>query len=126
MKKVLFLCTGNSCRSQIAEGFAQNEGWEAFSAGIKPEGEVNPLSIKIMAELGIDISHHKSESVNEYLKENFILIPTVFDNARESCPLFMGNFIHAIHYGFNDPSKAIGNHRKIITVYRQVRDEIGA
>ena len=65
MKKVLFLCTGNSCRSQMAEGFAQKEGWEAFSAGTKPEGEVNPLSIKIMAELGIDISHHKSESVNE-------------------------------------------------------------
>ena len=126
MKKVLFLCTGNSCRSQMAEGFAQKEGWEAFSAGTKPEGEVNPLSIKIMAELGIDISHHRSESVNEYLKEDFTLIATVCDNARESCPLFTGNFIHTIHYGFNDPAKAIGNHREIITVYRQVRDEIGA
>jgi len=126
MKKVLFLCTGNSCRSQMGEGFAQKEGWEAFSAGTKPEGEVNPLSIKIMAELGIDISHHKSESVNEYLKEDFTLVATVCDNAQESCPLFTGNFIHTIHYGFNDPVKAIGNHHKIITVYRQVRDEIGA
>ena len=125
MKKVLFLCTGNSCRSQMAEGFAQKEGWEAFSAGTKPEGEVNPLSIKIMAELGIDISHHKSESVNEYLKEDFTLIATVCNNARKSCPLFKGNFIYRIHHGFNDPSKVIGNHRKIITVYRQVRDGIG-
>ena len=110
----------------MAEGFAQKEGWEAFSAGTKPEDEVNPLSIKIMAELGIDLSHHKSESVNEYLKEDFTLIATVCDNARESCPLFTGNFIHTIHYGFNDPAKAIGNHHKIIAVYRQVRDEIGA
>ena len=78
-----------------------------------------------MAELGIDISHQKSESVSEYLKEDFTLIATVCDNARESCPLFLMNFIHTIHYGFNDPSKVIGNHRKIITVYRQVRDGIG-
>ena len=79
---------------------------------------------KIMAELGIDISHHKSESVNKYLKENFTLIATVCDNARESCPVFTGDFIHTIHYGFNDPAKAIGNHLKIITIYRQVRGEI--
>ena len=125
-RKILFLCTGNSCRSQIAEGLAHKMGWQAFSAGTKPETKVNPFAVKVMEDIDIDISHHIPESVNEYLKEDFTLIATVCDNARESCPLFTGNFIYTIHYGFNDPAKAIGNHQKIITVYRQLLDEIGA
>ena len=126
MKKILFLCTGNSCRSQMAEGFAHKMGWQAFSAGTKPETKVNPFAVKVMENIDIDISHHIPESVNKYLDDNFDIVATVCDNARETCPLFTGEFIHMIHYGFNDPAKAIGNHHKIITVYRQVRDEIGA
>ncbi|MDP7465596.1 MAG: arsenate reductase ArsC, partial [Candidatus Marinimicrobia bacterium] len=94
--------------------------------GTKPEIEVNPYAVKVMAEIGIDISHHVSESIKKYLSLDFDVVATVCDNVRESCPLFTGEFIHMIHYGFNDPAKAIGNHHKIITVYRQVRDEIGA
>ena len=125
-RKILFLCTGNSCRSQMAEGLAHKMGWQAFSAGTKPEKKVNPFAVKVMENIGIDISHHIPESVNKYLDDNFDIVATICDKARESCPLFTGNFIHTIHYGFNDPAKAIGNHRKIIRVYRQVRDEIGA
>ena len=117
-RKILFLCTGNSCRSQMAEGFAHQMGWQAFSAGIKPGTKVNPFAVKVMEDIDIDISHHIPESVNKYLDDNFDIVATICDSAREFCPLFTGNFIHTIHYGFNDPAKAIGNHRKIIRVYR--------
>ena len=87
-KKVLILCTGNSCRSQMAEGLAREAGWQAFSAGTKPEMEVNPSAVTVMAEIGIDISHHIPQSVNEFLNEDFELVATVCDNAQKSCPVF--------------------------------------
>ena len=123
-RKILFLCTGNSCRSQMAEGFAQKAGWQAFSAGTKPEIEVNPFAVKVMKEINIDISNHIPQSVNEYLDENFNIIATVCDNARETCPVFTGVSKHQIHNGFIDPADATGSDGEITEVYRQVRDEI--
>ena len=123
-RKILFLCTGNSCRSQMAEGFALDMGWDAYSAGTKPEIEVNPFAIKVMTEIGIDISNHIPQSVNEYLDENFNIIATVCDNARETCPVFTGSCNKKIHHGFIDPADATGSDGEITEVYRQVRDEI--
>ena len=123
-KKILILCTGNSCRSQMAEGFAKEAGWESYSAGTKPEIETNPFAIKVMAELGIDISYHTPQSLNEYLDEKFFLIATVCDNAKENCPIFIGICEHQIHCGFEDPADTTGSEKKITEVYRKVRDEI--
>ena len=123
-KNILFLCTGNSCRSQMAEGFAYQSGWNAYSAGTKPEIEVNPFAVQVMAEIGINISHHIPESVNEYLDENFDIVATVCDNVRETCPVFNGIYKEKIHHGFIDPADATGSDEKIVAVYRQVRDEI--
>ena len=108
----------------MAEGFALKMGWQAFSAGTKPELEVNPFAVYVMLELGIDIYRHKPQSVNEYLDENFYLIATVCDNAKETCPVFTGKSDYQIHHGFEDPANATGNDEEIIEVYRQIRDEI--
>jgi len=126
MKKVLFLCTGNSCRSQMAEGFAQKAGWLALSAGTKPENKINPHTVKVMAELGIDISQHHPISVKEYLDDDFYIVATVCDNARESCPVFSGECETIIHRSFIDPVIAMGNNEEKLEVFRKVRDEIGA
>ena len=123
-KKILFLCTGNSCRSQMAEGLAHDMGWSAYSAGTKPEVEVNPFAVKVMEEIGIDIAHHFPQSVNEYLDDNFDIVATVCDNALEACPVFTGNCNQKIHRGFVDPDDATGNDSEIREIYRQVRDEI--
>ena len=123
-RKILFLCTGNSCRSQIAEGFALDMGWDAYSAGTKPEIEVNPFAEKVMMEIGIDISNHFPQSVNEYLDENFEIIAIVCNNAHETCPVFTGSLKHQIHHGFEDPSDATGSDGEITKVYRRIRDEI--
>ena len=124
MKKVLFLCTGNSCRSQMAEGFAQKAGWLALSAGTKPENEINPHAVKVMAELGIDISQYHPISVKEYLDDDFYIVATVCDNAQKSCPVFTGNCEHIIHHAFPDPANATGSNYEITEVYRQVRNAI--
>ena len=108
----------------MAEGFARKAGWQAFSAGIKPELKVNPFAVKVMAEVDIDISHHTSQSVNDYLLDDFHIAVTVCDYARESCPVFRGNCEHQIHHGFKDPAYVTGNDKKITEVYRGVRDEI--
>ena len=123
-KKILILCTGNSCRSQMTEGFARHAGWNAFSAGTKPEVEVNPLAVKVMADIGIDISNYIPQSVNEYLEDDFDLVATVCDNAREACPVFTGACKHKIHNGFLDPANANGSKAEITEVYRKVREEI--
>ena len=123
-KKILLLCTGNSCRSQMAEGFAHRAGWQAFSAGTQPELAVNPFAVFVMSEIGIDISPHKPKSVNEYLDEKFHLVATVCDLAREACQIFTGSCEHQIHHGFKDPSDATGSDNEISEVYRYVRDEI--
>ena len=123
-RRILFICTGNSCRSQMAEGIAREAGLESYSAGTNPEIEVNPFAVKVMTEIGIDISNHIPQSVNEYLDENFNIIATLCDNARETCPVFSGSSDHQIHHGFEDPVDATGSDGEITKVYRRIRDEI--
>lgn len=126
MLKVLFLCTENACRSQMAEGLVNHDlagQVQAFSAGVRPT-RVNPRAIQVMAELGIDISHHRSKSVDDLAGERFDLVITVCDRAAEQCPLFPGD-TEIMHVGFSDPAKATGTEEEILTVFRQVRDEIG-
>ena len=108
----------------MAEGLARETGWQAFSAGTKPEVEVNPFAVTVMAEIGIDISHHIPQSVNELLDKDFYLVATVCDNAQKSCPVFTGNCEHIIHHGFTDPANIVGSDYEITEVYRQVRDAI--
>ena len=108
----------------MAEGFAHKMGWDAYSAGTKPEIEINPFAVKVMTEICIDISNHIPQAVNEYLDENFNIIATVCDNARETCPIFRDSPDHQIHHGFIDPADTTGSDREITEVYRRVRDEI--
>jgi arsenate reductase len=123
-KKVLFICTHNSARSQMAEGFLNalyGDKYEARSAGIEP-AEVNPYAIKVMAEIGIDISKHLSKSIKEFRGQNFDYVATVCDHAKDTCPFFPGEEI--LHKGFKDPSEFKGNEDEILEKVRQVRDEI--
>ena len=127
MKKVLVLCTGNSCRSQIAEGYLRHFAGDKamiYSAGIETHG-VNPKAIEIMKEDGIDISGHTSNHIDEYSNINFDLVITVCDNAQERCPYFPSNAIK-FHHNFPDPAKAEGNDQEVIEQFRQVRDMIKA
>lgn len=124
--KILILCTGNSCRSQMAEGFLKSfdKKLEVYSAGTSPAEKVNPFAIKAMKEVGIDISNNISEDVTKYLPQSFDYIITVCDNAKGSCPVFSGKVKHRLHIGFDDPADAVGTEEEIISVYRRVRDEI--
>lgn len=126
MRKVLFLCTGNSCRSHMAEGltnfFLGNE-WQAYSAGTEPAGYVHPLAIQALAELGIDISHHESKTADVYRQIAFDLVITVCDDAAENCPLWLGEG-QVQHISFPDPAKATGTDAEKLRVFRQVRDDI--
>ena len=125
MKKILVLCTGNSCRSQVAEGylrhFARNKA-EIYSAGIETHG-VNPKAIAIMKEDGIDISHHTSNNIEEYRNIDFDFVITVCDNAKERCPLFPGT-AQKFHHNFPDPAKATGTEEEILKEFRKVREMI--
>jgi len=125
MKKVLVLCTGNSCRSQIAEGylrlFAGNKA-EIYSAGIETHG-VNPRAIATMAEDGIDISRQTSNNVDEYKEVDFDFVITVCDNAKEHCPVYPSS-ARKYHHNFPDPAKVKGNEKEISEGFRKVRDEI--
>lgn len=125
-KKILILCTGNSCRSQMAEGFLKsfNENLEVYSAGTKPAERVNPFAVKAMKEVGIDISNGIAEDVDKYLSQSFDYVITVCDNAKETCPVFMGDVKHRLHIGFDDPADAVGTEEEVMPVYRRVRDEI--
>ncbi|OQY39952.1 MAG: hypothetical protein B6226_00805 [Candidatus Cloacimonetes bacterium 4572_65] len=117
--KVLFLCTGNSCRSQIAEGFlAQIENFESFSAGTKPASQVNPNAISVMQEIGIDISANKPKLVSQFIDQEFDIVVTVCDSAKENCPVFTGKVTNRIHRSFEDPD-GFG-----IEKFREVRDLI--
>jgi arsenate reductase len=123
---VLILCTGNSCRSHIAEGFLRAAAGDLLnvqSAGSKPAGYVHPLSIKVMAEVGIDISQHRSKHLNEFLNQPVETVVTVCGNADQACPIFPGQ-VNRHHWGFYDPAKAQGTEEEILIVFRQVRDEI--
>ena len=125
-KKILILCTGNSCRSQMAEGFLKSfdESLEVYSAGTKPAEKVNPFAVKAMKEIGIDISKGIAENVDKYLSQSFDYVITVCDNAKETCPVFIGNVKHHLHIGFDDPADAVGSEEEVMPVYRKVRDEI--
>lgn len=122
---VLFICTHNSARSQMAEGLLRTlhgDRYEAFSAGTKPT-EVNPYAIKVMAEIGIDITSHRSKSVEEFRGIQFDYVVTVCDQARETCPFFPGAK-KILHQSFEDPSKEIGTDEMKLIVFRRLRDEI--
>ena len=123
--RVLFVCTGNSARSQMAEAILARLGGPAFdvhSAGTHP-GSVNPLTIRALSEIGIDWSHARSKSVGEYLDEPFDYVITVCDQAREACPVFPGGRVR-LHWGFEDPAAAPGTEDERLAVFRRVRDEI--
>lgn len=123
-EKVLFVCTHNSCRSQMAEGFLRylyGDYYESYSAGLEVT-EVNPYAIRVMMEVGIDISKHRSKSIEEFRGMVFDYVVTVCDSAREKCPFFPGKKI--IHKSFEDPAEFIGEEEEKLNVFRRVRDEI--
>jgi len=123
-KTILFICTHNSSRSQMAEGFIKalySDKYKAYSAGTTPSS-VNPYAIRVMKEIGIDISNQRSKSINEFRGEIFDYVVTVCDNARETCPFFPGKKV--IHKGFQDPASVEGREEEKIAIFRKVRDEI--
>jgi len=124
--KILILCTGNSCRSQMAEAFLKSfdKTLEVYSAGTEPADLVNPHTIKVMSEIGIDISQNQPKSVNQFIGENFDYVITVCDHAKAICPVFLGNVKQRLHLGFEDPAEATGTETEILAVFRRVRDEI--
>ena len=125
-KKILILCTGNSCRSQMAEGFlkAFDPDLEVYSAGTNPSGEVHPKAIAVMKEMNIDISGNHPKNVSEFLDQSFDYVITVCDGAKETCPYFSGDVKHRLHIGFEDPAEATGTDEEIMNQFRRIRDEI--
>ena len=125
MLNVLFLCTENACRSQMAEGLVNHDlagQVKAFSAGVRPS-RVNPRAIQVMAELGIDLSGHRAKSVEDLAGEEFDLVITVCDQARQTCPIFPGN-TEVLHISFPDPARATGTEEEILAAFRRVRDDL--
>ena len=124
--KVLILCTGNSCRSQMAEGFLKSfdSKIEVFSAGTEPTYQVHPLAVQVMNELGVDISKNKPKSVSQFLSDTFDFVITVCGGAKESCPMFSGDVKKRLHIGFEDPADATGSEIEILNEFRKIRDEI--
>jgi len=127
-QSILILCTGNSCRSQMAEGFlkAYDPALEVNSAGTRPSGVVHPLAVQVMKEVGIDLSSHRPKSLNAFLDRPFDYVITVCDNAKETCPIFTGKVGQRLHLGFDDPAEATGSEQEVLAVFRRVRDEIAA
>lgn len=124
--RILILCTGNSCRSQMAEGFlkAFDEKLEVFSAGTEPSSEVNPNAVIVMKEMGIDLSSHSPQSVDEFLDKKFDFVITVCGDAKETCPTFLGEVKKRIHIGFEDPADAKGTESEILAEFIRIRNEI--
>ena len=126
--RILFLCTGNSCRSQMAEGWARNihgDRLQLYSAGTRP-GRVDPLAVRVMREVGVDISAHRSKHLNEVLEVGFDWVVTVCDHANESCPVFPGD-VKRLHVGFDDPPRLAADassEEEALEHYRRIRDEI--
>jgi arsenate reductase len=123
---ILILCTGNSCRSHLAEGIlsaASGNSLNAQSAGSKPAGYVHPLAIQVMKEIGIDISGHRSKHMDEFLQQKIETVITVCGNADQACPMFPGQ-VNRYHWGFDDPAHATGTDEEKLAVFRRVRDEI--
>ena len=126
-KKILVLCTGNSCRSQIAEGYLRHlagDTFDVFSAGLEPS-VVNPKAIQVMQEDGVDISSHTSKDAEQFVGQQFDFIITVCDNAKERCPFFPGQ-AERIHWSFKDPADAVGSEEEVLDEFRNVRDQIKA
>ena len=124
-KKVLLLCTHNSCRSQMAEGIVNHylaDRFQAYSAGTEAT-KVNPLAIRVLAEIGIDISGHYSKTLDEFADEKFDHVITLCNSANEQCPIFFGG-VRRVHIGFDDPSRTTGTQEEILADFRRVRDEI--
>ncbi len=124
-KRVLILCTGNSCRSQMAEGLINHflgDKWEAYSAGTHPS-RLNPYAIRAMNDIGIDISNQQSEGVEKYLHQPLDLVITVCSDADQNCPVFPGN-VARTHIGFDDPANVVGTDAEIMREFHRVRDEI--
>jgi arsenate reductase len=124
--KILILCTGNSCSSQMAHGFLQSfdQRLDVHSAGTEPAKQVNPLAVKVMKEAGIDLTGQKPKSVDLYLNTEWDFVITVCDNAKETCPLFTGKVRHRLHFGFEDPSEFKGTEEQILNEFRRIRDQI--
>ena len=125
-KKILILCTGNSCRSHMAEGILRNalgDRHEVFSAGAKPAGYVHPLAIEAMGEIGVDISEHQSKHLDRFLDAGIDTVITVCGNANDACPVFPGQ-INRYHWGFEDPPHAQRAGEELIDAFRRIRDEI--
>ncbi|MBN2348658.1 MAG: arsenate reductase ArsC [Bacteroidales bacterium] len=124
--KILILCTGNSCRSQMAEGFLKSydNNLEVYSAGTAPSGSVHPIAIKVMNEKGINLSQNRPKSVEQFLDQAWDYVITVCGGANESCPAFLGKVKTRLHIGFDDPADATGTEEEILAVFRRVRDEI--
>lgn len=123
---ILILCTGNSCRSHMAEGILQKAlgpGFEVASAGSKPAGYVHPLAIKALGEIGIDISRNESKHLDTFLNRDVETVITVCGNADQACPVFPGQ-LNRHHYPFEDPAHAVGSEEEQMAVFRRVRDEI--
>jgi len=125
-KKILILCTGNSCRSQMAEGFIKSfdPELEVYSAGTNPSKQVHPKAIQVMKEVGIDLSKNFPKMVDQFLNESFDYVITVCNNAKETCPVFIGKVGKQFHIGFEDPADAIGTEEEILSEFRRIRDEI--
>ncbi len=124
--RILILCTGNSCRSQMAEGFLKSFDPElkVLSAGTNASKQVHPKAIQVMKEVGIDLSKNYPKMVDKFLSESFDFVITVCDNAKETCPVFVGKVTNRLHMGFEDPADATGTEEEILSVFRKVRDEI--
>ena len=126
MTKILILCTGNSCRSQMAQAFlaGQDPNLEVHSAGTDPSSRVHPMAIEVMNEIGFDLSRHRPKKVDKYIGQAFDYVVTVCDSAKESCPVFSGKVTHRFHIEFDDPAEATGTKEHIRQEFRRVRDEI--
>jgi len=126
MKRILILCTGNSCRSQMAEGYVKHfrPDFEVISAGTAPAPEVHPLAINVMKEDGIDISEGEPKLVNQFIDQPFDYVITVCDDAKETCPAFIGEVKQQLHLGFEDPAMATGSDEEVTGVFKKVRDQI--
>ena len=124
--KILILCTGNSCRSQMAEGFLKSfsKDLTVHSAGTRPSKNVHPLAVQVMGEIGVDITENRPKIVDSFIDETFDYVITVCGDAKETCPTFLGEVKHHLHIGFEDPDKVTGTKEEILKEFYRIRNEI--
>lgn len=124
--RIITICTGNTCRSQMAEAFLQsfNKHLEVYSAGTHAEGKINPYTVEVMKEEGFDLSQNQPEPIEKYLDKAFDYAITVCDGAKENCPIFTGKVKNRLHIGFEDPAEVRGEKEYVLSEYRRIRDEI--